>query len=196
MESATSTFGLVERIKQGDREAFTPLFEKYRRRLAVLVYYKLNSDKRRPDDVDEILQETFLAAFQDLDQFEYRSAGSFMRWLSGIADHIIIDMARFENRQRRKPAEMLRFRSESNPNGAEPVNSVTPSRVLSQREAVEDLLKNLDALPEQYREAIVLAKIEGLSTLELAERLGKTREAAALLLHRAIQRFRELQDRR
>jgi DNA-directed RNA polymerase specialized sigma24 family protein len=54
------------------------------------------------------------------------------------------------------------------------------------------LLERLDALPADYRQAILLAKIEGLSTAELAERMGKSREAAALLLHRAVKRFREL----
>lgn len=54
------------------------------------------------------------------------------------------------------------------------------------------LLARLDALSEEYRQAILLAKIEGLSTAELAERLGKSRQAAALLLHRALKRFRAL----
>ena len=45
-------------------------------------------------------------------------------------------------------------------------------------------------LPEDYRQAILLMKIEGLSTVEAAGRLGRTRDATALLLHRAIKRFR------
>lgn len=195
MESTTSTFGLIERFRQGDQEAFTSLFEKYRRRMAVLIHYKLSPERRSFDEVDEVLQETFLAAFQDLGQFEYRSPGSFMRWLSRIADHVIADMARFQNRQKRRPAELLPFRSDSNPKGAEPVDTRTPSALLSQRESVEHLLNNLNALPEQYREIIMLAKIEGLTTEEMAEHFGKSREAVALLLHRAIQRFREIQIR-
>lgn len=193
METPTTAFGLIERIRQGDRDAFTPLFEKYQRRLAVLVHYKLSAAKQRPEDIDEILQETFLAAFEDFGQFEYRSPGSFLNWLSRIADHVITDEARYENRQKRRGGEMTRFRSDSNPQGAEPADTQSPSRVMAQRLDVESLLEKLNVLPGQYREIILLAKIEGLSTQEMADRLGKSREAVALLLHRAVQSFRKIQ---
>jgi DNA-directed RNA polymerase specialized sigma24 family protein len=52
----------------------------------------------------------------------------------------------------------------------------------------------LSALPEDYRQAILMAKIEGLSTAEMAERLGKSREAVALLVYRAVKRFRALRE--
>jgi RNA polymerase sigma-70 factor (ECF subfamily) len=65
---------------------------------------------------------------------------------------------------------------------------------LAQREGVERLLERLAALPEEYREAILLAKIEGLSTAEMAERMGKSREAVALLVYRAVKRFRALTE--
>jgi RNA polymerase sigma-70 factor, ECF subfamily len=193
MKPATSTFDLLERFRRGDSAAFSLLFEKYRRRLAVLIHYKISPEKRHLIDVDEVLQETFLAAFRQLDQFEYRAPGSLLSWLSRIADHVIVDHARFESRQKRHAAEMVRFRSESNPMGPEPADSRTPSRMLAEKEAVEALLARLNALPEDYRQVIVLAKVEGLSTQEIAERMDRSREAVSLLLHRAIQRFRRLQ---
>jgi len=192
MDSPTSSFGLLERIKEGDRAAFELLFEKYRRRLAILIYYKLDSQLRRTADVDDILQETLLRAFRSIDTFHYRTPGSFLSWLSQIAAHVLVDTARFEGRQRRNGGERVRFRSESNPAGPEPADSHTPSRVLAEEEGYASLLARLDSLPEQYREVILLAKVEGLSTAEVAERLGKSREATALLLHRAVARFRSI----
>jgi RNA polymerase sigma-70 factor (ECF subfamily) len=56
------------------------------------------------------------------------------------------------------------------------------------------LLKKMDELPEAHREVILLAKFEGLSTQEISERLGMSREAVAVLLHRALKRFREIQS--
>jgi DNA-directed RNA polymerase specialized sigma24 family protein len=50
----------------------------------------------------------------------------------------------------------------------------------------------MDALPQDYRQVLILAKIEGISTAEMAERLGKSREAVALLVYRALRRFRAL----
>jgi RNA polymerase sigma factor (sigma-70 family) len=191
MQSATSSFGLIDRVKAGDQNAFTALFDKYRRRLAILIHYKLSDDLRNTLEVDDLLQETFLRAFRDIERFTYRSPGSFLRWLASIADHVVIDAARTHGRLRRA-GEAVRFRSLSNPGGPEPVDTKTPSRILGQQQAVDALLARLDALSAEYRQVILMAKMEGLSTLEMAERLGRSREATALLLHRALKRFKAL----
>jgi len=83
MSAPTSSFDLVEKVKGGDRNAFSRLFEKYRRRLAVLIYYKLGADLRATCEVDDILQETLLRAFRDIGQFHYRTPGSFLSWCQG-----------------------------------------------------------------------------------------------------------------
>ena len=131
MEPVTSSHGLITRIKNGDQEAFSALFGKYRPRLAVIIHYRLGPELGRSYEVDDVMQETFLKAFRDFEQFTYRTPGSFMSWLARIADHVVADLARSQGRQKRHAAEMLRFRSESNPSGPEPVDSKTPSRVLA-----------------------------------------------------------------
>jgi RNA polymerase sigma-70 factor (ECF subfamily) len=191
MNMQSSTLGLVERAKSGNTEAFGILFRKYQRRLAVLIHYKMSANLHIHIDADDILQETFLTASRQLDQFTYRSPGSFMTWLSRIADHVIVDAARFHSRQKRDGGQNLRFRSESNPNGPEPADSNTPSRIFSNGERVREILDIMNELSAEQREVILLAKFEGLSTLEIANRMGKSRESVALLLHRALKRFRE-----
>jgi RNA polymerase sigma-70 factor (ECF subfamily) len=191
MEPVTSTHNLIQRVKEGDSDAFTGLFDKYRSRLAVLIHYRLGQDLRRFVDVDDVLQETLIRAYRDIGRFDYRSPGSFMNWLARIAEHVLADLARSEGRQKRE-VNLVRFRSDSNPGGPEPVDSMTPSRIFRESEALQSLIRELDRLPEEYRIVILLAKIEGLSTREIAERLGKSGEAASLLLHRAIKRFRSL----
>ena len=71
MGQPTSTYDLIARIEQGDESAFTPLFEKYQKRLALLIHYKLGHELRRLADVDDVLQETFLEAFRDINRFRY-----------------------------------------------------------------------------------------------------------------------------
>jgi DNA-directed RNA polymerase specialized sigma24 family protein len=73
------------------------------------------------------------------------------------------------------------------------VDSHTPSRIFREKESVEGLVARLDALPEDYRTVVVLAKFQGASTTEICERMKKTREQVALLLHRALKRYSELQ---
>jgi RNA polymerase sigma-70 factor, ECF subfamily len=193
MASPTSTFTLLEQAQAGDRDALSTAFEKYQRRLAVLIHFKLSDRTRTFAEVDDTVQETFLRAFRDIHNFNYQSPGSFLRWLSAIADHVIIDRIRYQGRERRA-GEEIPFRSASNPAGPEPADTKTPSRLLAQQEAVERLLARLAALPEDYRNAILMAKIEGLTTAEIAEKLGKTREAVALLVFRAVKRFRALSE--
>ena len=192
---ATTSFGLIERIRRGERDAYTPLFEKYRARLAVLVHYRLSPQIRAQVEVDDILQETFLRAFREFEQFSYRGPGSFMHWLSRISEHVIVDIARHQNRAKRRANEFVPFRSESHPGGAEPPDSKTPSRLLAGKENLCRLLKRLDELPRTHREVLLLSKIEGFTTAEVAEKLGKSRQATALLLHRALQRLRRTQDK-
>ncbi len=194
MEPATSSLDLIERIKRGDADAFAPLFEKYRPRLAVLIHYRMGSRLRSFLEVDDILQETFLDAYRQFDRFTYQSPGSFFRWICRIAEHIIVDAARFEGRGKRDGGQRVPLRSTSHPEGVEPVDTRTPSRLYAGREAVIRLIRRLEALPEQYREVIILAKVEGLTTQEMAEKLGKSREATTLLLHRAIKQFRQIHE--
>ncbi|HLK63811.1 MAG TPA: RNA polymerase sigma factor [Bryobacteraceae bacterium] len=193
MVSPTSTFDLLEQARNGDRQALSRAFEKHRRRLAVLVHCKLGAREREFTDAEDVVQETCLRAFRDIGSFSYQSPGSFFRWLSAIADHVIADRIRYRNRECRA-GEELRFRSQSNPQGPEPADTKTPSRLLAQQEAVQRLLDRLESLPDDYRQAILMAKIERLSTAEMAERLGKSREAVALLVYRAVKRFRQLSD--
>jgi RNA polymerase sigma-70 factor (ECF subfamily) len=192
-EPATSTFALLEKARTGDEEALSRAFEQYRRRLALLIHFKLGPHARNSSDVEDIVQETCLRAFRDLDRFNYQSPGSFLRWLSSIADHVIVDRVRYQGRARRS-GEQVPLRSASNPLGPEPADTRTPSRLFAQQEALQRLLDQLTALPEDYRQAILLAKIEGLTTAEIAERLGKSREAVALLVFRAVKRLRALRE--
>ena len=194
MQQKSSSFDLVQRFQRGDTEAFSLLFHRYQRRLAVLIHYKMSDHLRSRLEVDDILQEVFLAAARSMERFTYRSPGGLIAWFSKIADHAIIDAARYENRDKRRPEEILRFRSESNPDGPEPLDSDTPSRVFARSESMKDLIRKMDALPPDYRNVLLLAKFEGLTTAEISASLAITREKVALLLHRALKRFRELSE--
>jgi RNA polymerase sigma-70 factor, ECF subfamily len=188
MDERTSTFALLEKARLGDRESLSRMFEKHRRRLATLIHFKLSEEARGHSEVEDILQETLLRAFKDLDGFRYQSPGSFVRWLSSIADHVIVDRVRYHSRERRA-GEEIPFRSASNPAGPDPRDSNTPSRVFSQRESVQRLMDALEELPDDYRQVILMAKIEGLPTGEIAERMGRSREGVALLVYRAVKRL-------
>lgn len=182
---ATSSHDLVQSARAGDTQAFRLLFQRYHRRLSLFLHYRIGPALRMSMDVDDAVQETFLEASRDLARFDYRGPDSFFRWLASIARHVVEDAARREGRKKRDGGERVDAES------AALKDTLTPSRILFQSEQVRDLMARLDALPENYREVIVLAKLEGLTSSEIAGRLGKPREAVALLLHRALNRFRK-----
>jgi RNA polymerase sigma-70 factor (subfamily 1) len=188
----TTSFDLIERFREGDQQAFSDLYHRYQPRLGVLIHYRLGEALRRHCDVDDLLQEVFLTASRDVARFTYRSPGSFFRWLARIASHVIVDAARNAGRLKRDGGHPVGFRTPSNPEGFEPVDSQTPSRLFRYQEETSRLLARLDSLPQDYRDVILLAKFEGLSTTEICERMNKTREQVAMLLHRALKRYREL----
>lgn len=181
---ATSSFEIVSRARAGDQDAFRRLFEKYQRRLSLFIHYRLGERLRDSLEVDDVIQETFLEAARDLPRFEYRAPDSFFRWLASIARHAVEDAARRESRRKRDGGRRVV------PEDVTLADSLTPSRILFQSERVRTLMRKLDELPPQYRDVIVLAKLEGLAPSEIAERLGKPKDAIALLLHRALKRFR------
>jgi RNA polymerase sigma-70 factor (subfamily 1) len=181
---STSSYDLVELARSGDEDAYQRLFEKYHRRLALFAHYRLGETLRSSMDVDDVVQETFLEASRDIARFEYRSPDSFFRWLASIARHVIEDAARRQSRRKRDGGERVEEAA------AQMVDTLTPSRILFQSEKIQALMERLDKLPPQYREVIVLSKLEGLAPAEIAKRLDKPRDAVALLLHRALKRFR------
>ena len=69
---------------------------------------------------------------------------------------------------------------------AGPTGDTTPSVIACRKEALDRLEKALDKLKPEYKEIIMLKKIEGLSHAEIAERLGKNTGAVRMLLARAM----------
>jgi RNA polymerase sigma-70 factor, ECF subfamily len=189
MTTATQSLEVVERAKRGDQEAFFWLFQKHQSRLAVFIRYQMSEALRSRYEIDDVLQEIFLRAFRDLPQFEYRGAGSFLRWLFQITRHTLQDLARYGDRQKRRGEQEALLRSESSHYSREPAHSQTPSRILFQKERLAQLLKSLDALDEADREIILLAKVEGLTIGEISQRLGKGKPQISLSLHYALQRL-------
>jgi RNA polymerase sigma-70 factor (ECF subfamily) len=183
----TSTFDLIERGRCGESTALSALFDKHRGRLAVLTHYRLGPHLRAKYEIDDVLQETFLRAVRDFARFEYQGPGSLLRWLTVIHAHTLAELGR-----KKDLGEPVPFRSPSHPEGIDPRDSTTPSRVFARQETLDRILHTLDQLTPDYREVLILARFEGLSTAEVAARMDKSREQVALLLHRALKRLREL----
>lgn len=173
---------LVASARNGDYRAFELLFERHR----TLVYRFVYQMAPRRDDAEDIVQEVFVRAYQNLHR--YRDEAKFTTWLLRIATNLGTDRARMG--QRRQTLE------QKEASGALSWMTVgereDPVDNLEQEELKDVLRRALAALPEHHRNVIVMRDIEEMEYPDIAATLGCTVGGAKL---RVLRARRALKDR-
>ncbi|MCD6405729.1 MAG: sigma-70 family RNA polymerase sigma factor [Planctomycetes bacterium] len=170
---------LLRRAGNGDETAFGELAGRYADRL----YGLACSLTGRQDDAEEIVQETFLAAFRQLRTF--REEASVGTWLTAILVRQAARARRSRGRRRTVPISEVSGGPDDDA-ALEPVSN-------GSREGLRlDVVDVLERLSPQHREVVVLREFEGRSYDEIARALGVPRGTVESRLHRARERLREL----
>lgn len=136
----------------------------------------------------DLAQSVCGEVLQDLGEFQDRGKGTFRRWLFARAEHKILKRCRFhrqEKRDARRREELPRASAEFRLGAADP----SPSRHAIATEEWQRFRAALAALPEDYREVILLSRVAGLTPEQVAEKMGRTRAAVWTLLSRALARL-------
>ncbi len=168
---------LALRAKQGDREAFMTLYNLYLNK----VYSRVRS--RVPvQDVEDVVQEIFVAVIRSLNSFEQRA--NFGTWLYTIVNRQIADFYRKRSRTIAGRHPMVTL------DDAERIADPTAADRDSLDEQAQ-LQQSLGGLPEHYQEIIFMRYVDKLAFAEIARRRGQTLEAAKSLYRRALQALRE-----
>lgn len=154
---------LVERVQQGDKQAFGLLVTKYQRKLIRLISRLI----RDPAEVEDVAQEAFIKAYRALPNF--RGDSAFYTWLYRIG----INAAKnYLATRGRRPPTTTEYDSEEveNFDYGEPLrDQSTPERVLMSKQIGATVEAAMEALPEDLRNAIVLRELDGLSYEEIAQ---------------------------
>ena len=183
---------LVNLAKAGDTSAINQLCRVYGERVRRMVRLRMGKELRPKLDSVDLVQDAILSAFEGLGNFTYKNEGDFLRWLSRIAQNALrdnLDKLHADKRDIRREVRLDSNRPTTqspHPKPHEPIQATTPSVILSKKEDLDKLEKALDKLKPEYREVIVLAKIEELSYAEIADRLGKSVNAVGHLISRAM----------
>ena len=188
---------LVEKAVQGDENSLQKLLVPQTDVVARFAASRLPQVVREQVDPEDIVQQTFVKAFRSIGQFRPEEAKSFQAWLLAIADHVIKDTIRGQQRIKRG-GQFQRLRQ------AEPTPSCSvadlvellsagmnsPSHSAMGHEAVHAVQEVIAALPEDYRQAVKLRLLEGKGLDETAQMMNRTPRAVQGLVDRAKKRMR------
>jgi RNA polymerase sigma factor (sigma-70 family) len=158
-----------------------PSWEEIVREHSARVYrlaYRLTGNRH---DAEDLTQETFVRVFRSLHTY---SPGTFEGWLHRITTNLFLDMARRKQRVRIEPI------GDDTDRWSSPDLLATPERAFEAANLDHDVQRALDALPPEYRAAVVLCDIEGLSYEEIAVTLGIKLGTVRSRIHRARARLR------
>jgi RNA polymerase sigma-70 factor (ECF subfamily) len=168
----------------------------FREYLCLLARFQLRSHLSGKIDLSGVVQQTLLDAYQARDRFP-SDEGLQTAWLRRALAHNLTDaVRRLEGRGRERVQERsLEQGLEASSARLEAWlarEASTPSRHLVRKEQLGRLAKVLLQLPDDQRLAVELHHLQGLSLLEVGERVGRSREAVAELIFRGLKKLRAL----
>jgi RNA polymerase sigma-70 factor, ECF subfamily len=158
--------------------AFEALYRDHLRDVYSYAYYRVGNHH----DAEDITEQTFLQAYRHFERARRESAGRPLRpWLIRIAHNLASNLHR--DRSRRPTANIEAVEPPSHPHDTE--------RVVEGREELQSVLDNLQTLPDDRREALIMRFALDMSNREIARALGRTDGATKVLIHRALKQLSE-----
>jgi len=176
-EDAAVDAALIERWKRGDQRAAAELV---RRHAEALARFAASSGER--EELDELVQDTFVRAFNSLDTF--RADSSLRTWLFTILRRLMLDRRRSE-RRRGNQVEL------------EEAHAVQPYDALDSivaDETAQRIRQAMDRLSPLQKEVFTLRVTEGMAYGEIAKLVGSTEGACRVHYHNAMRAVKEFLD--
>ena len=155
---------IVQRVLEGDTNAFEELVLEYEKKVYNVALRMLNNS----EDAADMTQEAFIKAYNSLSGF--RGDSKFSVWLTRIVSNLCLDFMRSRNR---RPTVSLSMEDEDGEDVQLDIadTSQSPEQLLERSLTRESVRRGLQSLPEDYREILLLREIQGLSYDEIAAAL-------------------------
>lgn len=165
---------LIERWKRGDSRAATLIVERHASAVA-----RYASSQGEREELDELVQDTFVRAFGSLENF--RGDSALRTWLFTIARRLVLD--------RRRAAKRARVTVPADESSA--VTEMTPLDSVIAEETEEQVRLAIERLTPMQREVFTLRVSEGMSYADIARLVGSTDGAARVHYHHAMRAVKE-----
>lgn len=180
----------------GDAQALERLLAACQDRLIGRIERKLPIALRTQLSPEDVLQETYLEVFRRFHTLQSREPAGFLRWLLTVADNRLIDCVRAAQAAKRGGGrQAVGVDSATSADGLLDLvwaTSHTPSRSAAVHENARMVSEALEYLSPEYREAVRLRLLEGLSVAEVAARMNRTEFAVHKLCSRGLARLRQI----
>ena len=187
---------LLACAQKGDSLALGPLLEQYRNYLALLARLQISRRLQGKVDASDLVQETFLEAHRHFANFRGSSEGEFVAWLrqilAGVVSHVVRRYLGTQSRDVRLERQLALELDQSSrllDRGLTAVGS-TPSEHAVRCEESLRLATVLEQLPDDLRDVLILHHLEGLSLVDVAQRLGRSKSSVKKLWLRALAQLR------
>ncbi len=155
---------LVQRVQQGERAAFDVLVRRYQHRIVALVTRYVGDWAEAQD----VAQDSFVRAYRAIGSF--RGESQFYTWLHRIAVNTAKNHLVAHNR--RPPTDDIEVEdAEQFESGLRLRDNDTPERELMRQQLEQTVLRAVEELPPELRDAITFREVEGMSYEEIAERM-------------------------
>ena len=185
---------LVHAAKRGEAGAVEQLLVRNLPGLEAFVRLRMGAALRGLMTAPDLVQSVCREVLEDLGQFEFRGEAPFRHWLFVRAENKLREKHRHHRAEKRDHQKLVAM-----PDATTALSAYhhlcTPSKDLAVHEAMRAVEAAFDQLPDDYREAITLHKLCGLSHAEIAARMQKSEGAVRNLVYRGISRLALLVDR-
>ena len=179
---------LVALYVSGDNEAFDALLERHKNKLYSYIYYNV----RNADMADDIFQETFVKVIMTLRQGRYVESGKFGSWLTRIAHNLIIDQFRTEQNE----CTVSNDEVETDLFAAAGTTDYTIEAKMMTEQALSEISKLIEMLPESQLEMIQMRIYQNLSIKEIAQIKGISINTALGRMRYAVLNLRKMAQER
>ncbi|MBD3414667.1 MAG: sigma-70 family RNA polymerase sigma factor [Candidatus Aminicenantes bacterium] len=168
---------LIQNAQQGNQEAFYMLFENNKKMVFGLAF-KYTKNKQ---DAEDILQETFIKALNNLNQFQTKKSSSFSSWLYRIGVNCSIDFLRDKQRIRKSLSDWETM-DRTNPDE----RITDPEKKASREDLKKKIELILEDMPPRQKMAFVLKHYQQLKIKEIAEFMDCSEGSVKKQLFRAV----------
>lgn len=190
---ARETADLVAAAQDQERDAIEALLVRQLPGLEAFVRLRMGAAMREFLTAPDLVQSVCREVLEDLNGFEFRGEAPFRHWLFLRAENKLREKHRYHHAGRRNRGREVALPDAST---LMPVyrQLCTPSRDAELRETMRRVEAAFDELPADYREAVTLHRVCGLSHAEIAERMNRTEGAVRNLVYRGVSRLALLVD--